>query len=139
MPSVKSSFERLDAGQHFGWSRVGLFVGLVALTVGLALAVISLAWVGVGIVALAFVANAITKIDHFRDLPLAPDERTRLAFVWVLLVITMVGFVADIVLSRFRAGYEGYFWSLAVAALGLVIIYRYLQRTYLPEDMVAKE
>jgi hypothetical protein len=139
MPSVKSSLERLNVGQRFGWSRVGLFVGLIALTVGLALAVASLAWVGVGIVVLAFVANAITKINHFRDLPLAPDERTRLAFVWVLLVITMVGFVANIVLSRFQAGYEGYFWSLAFAALGLLIVYRHLQRTYLPENMVAKE
>jgi hypothetical protein len=139
MPSVKSSLERMGVGQRFGWSRVGLFVGLIALTVGLALAVVSLAWVGVGIVALAFVANAIMKINHFRDLPLAPDERTRLAFVWILLVITMVGFVADIVLSRFRTGYEGYFWSLAFAALGLLIVCRYLQRTYLPEDMVAKE
>jgi signal transduction histidine kinase len=139
MPSMKASFERLDTGQRFGWSRVGLFIGLVALTVGLVLAVVSLAWVGVGIVALAFVVNAITKINYFRDLPLVPDERTRLAFVWALLAITMVGFVVDIVLSRFRAGYTAHFWSFAFAAFGLVVIYRYLRRADLPEDMVANE
>jgi hypothetical protein len=126
----------MNIGHLFGWSRIGSVVGLGAIAVGLALSVAPLAWTGVGIVALAFTVNAATKIHRFRELSLAPDERTRLVFVWVLLVVALVGLITDAVLGRFRAGYEGYFWRLMVAALGLLVGYRYLRRTYLPENAV---
>lgn len=128
----------MDVGRLFGWSRIGSVVGLGAITIGLGLSVVPLAWGGVGIVALAFMVNAATKIHRFRELPLAPDERTRLAFVWVLLVVALVGLITDAVLGRFRAGYEGYFWRLMIAVLGLLIVYRYLRRTYLPENAVTE-
>jgi hypothetical protein len=54
----------------------------------------------------------------------------------VLLVTALVGLITDAVFGRFHAGYEGYFWRLIIAALGFLISYRYLRRTYLPENTV---
>lgn len=129
----------MDAGLVVGRSRLVLFAGLVGLAVGLAVSVAPLAWVGVALVALAFGANTVAKVQHYRDLPIGADARTKLVTTWIFFAVFVVALVVDAVASRTLAGYEGYFWVFVGMSVLLGGAYWVFQLRYLPEELHVDE
>lgn len=129
----------MEVGHVVGRSRLVLVAGLLAIAVGLAVSLAPLSWVGAVLVALAFGANTVAKVQHYRELPLSPDARTKLVTMWLFFTVFVVALVVDAVASRTLAGYEGYFWVFVGMSVLLGGAYWVCQLRYLPEELHVEE
>lgn len=129
----------MEPGLVLGRARIGLFVGLAAIVGGLALGSFVGTWIGVVLVALAFGANVVAKVSHFRTLPLSPERRTRLAALWFFLAVATVALIADAVAERTLTGFSGAFWPLVLVVVVLGAAYRYFRAQYLDGEVVDPE
>lgn len=122
----------MDASHLAGYSRIGLFLGVLVAAVGVYAALEPVGWLGVGVVALAFAGNLLAKVRHYQAVEMTPAARTRIVATWGALALTTVVMVAFGVAVQFGAPYDRYFWVSAGVALVLLVAHRVVRGASLP-------
>lgn len=107
-----------------GAGRLGLFGGVILVTVATMGELSTLAWGGVALTALSLCVNSAGKVVRYNRTPIPPLHRASVVGAWLVLVTALFGLIVDYTYGQFHPGYDGFFWPLAVAVAGLAMVYQ---------------
>lgn len=124
----------MDLGRVMGASRWGTVGALVVVMGGLYLDRPLLAWGGVAAVAVALAADTAAKFAVYGRLSVPRGDRLKVMAAWLAVALTVLALVVDYVHARLAPGYDGFFWSLVVAAGGFSAVYAALRHEYVPAE-----
>lgn len=123
----------MDPGRLMGIGRMGLFGGVGAVTIGVLGGLSPVAWGGVALTGFALFLNSSGKIVRYGRIDIPLRYRLLVIGAWSVLVLALFALVVDYTYATFHAGYDGYFWVLAIGAVGFTMVYQGTRSKFVPD------